>query len=211
MLQNFNMDNSNVKHISSDNVVILRSMKDVSTISISDCSANTNCSCSPSASLPKNQTLSDPLDSYTKPGYIIAHFVEKFISTDAGQIPVVSRKLNLKDRVSTLWARAGFTRNNYKIVPGLYAVGEPDQNSEILVTANFKLTFDILRTNLNELNVWILVLNTFGVNVWCLAGKGTFSTQELSRMVKLSGVEKVVKHRRLILPQLSATGVNDRC
>lgn len=207
MLQNFNTDNSNVKHISSDNVVILRSMKDVSTLSISDCSANTNCSCSPFASQPKNQTLSDPLDSYTKPGYIIAHFVEKFISTDAGQIPVVSRKLSLKDRVSTLWARAGFTRNNYKIVPGLYAVGEPDQNSEVLVTANFKLTFDILRTNLNELNVWILVLNTFGVNVWCAAGKGTFSTQELSRMVKFSGVEKVVKHRRLILPQLSATGV----
>ncbi|MBF0376573.1 MAG: hypothetical protein HQK72_03720 [Desulfamplus sp.] len=155
------------------------------------------------------------------------------MDTEVGQIPVVSSKLTFKDRLQTLGARSGITRNNYKVVPGLYAIGMPDENSEVLVTSNFKLTFDILRTALQsdlkadlivnssikssdsnknsnkfeKINAWILVLDTLGVNVWCAAGKGTFSTKELVNRVKLCCLEKVVKHRRLILPQLSATGI----
>ncbi|MBF0467954.1 MAG: hypothetical protein HQK61_03580 [Desulfamplus sp.] len=130
------------------------------------------------------------------------------MDTDAGQIPVVKTEMLLKDILATVGARAGITRNNYRVIPGLYAAGKPDENSEVLVTANFKLTFDILRKNLEKLNVWILVLDTVGVNVWCAAGKGTFSTKELVRRIELSGLDKVVKHRRLILPQLSATGIS---
>jgi hypothetical protein len=44
--------------------------------------------------------------------------------------------------------------------------------------------------------------------VWCAAGKGTFSTDEVIRCVKSTGLEKVVDRRRLILPQLGATGVS---
>lgn len=160
------------------------------------------------ASVPPPLNLhSDTIDRHSKPGYLISNFVETFLDTDAGQIPVVRTRMDLKDRVATAGARLGITRKNYRVSPGLYAVGKPDEDSEVLVTANFKLTFDILRTNLQKLNVWILVLNTAGVNVWCAAGKGTFSTQELVRRIISSGVEKVVKHRRIILPQLSATGV----
>ena len=46
-----------------------------------------------------------------------------------------------------------------------------------------KLSFDILRRELKGLNAWVLVLDTKSINVWCAAGKGTFSTNELiSRM-----------------------------
>jgi hypothetical protein len=54
------------------------------------------------------------------------------------------------------------------------------------------------------------VLDTRGINVWCAAGKGTFSTREVAERVKATGLEKLVTHRRLILPQLSATGVAAR-
>ncbi|NIR92293.1 MAG: hypothetical protein GWO08_01025, partial [Gammaproteobacteria bacterium] len=47
-----------------------------------------------------------------------------------------------------------------------------------------------------------------GVNVWCAAGKKTFSTQEVIRQVKGVGLDKVVSHRELILPQLGAPGVS---
>jgi acetyl-CoA decarbonylase/synthase complex subunit gamma len=57
------------------------------------------------------------------------------------------------------------------------------------------------------LNSWILVLDTKGVNVWCAAGKGTFGTKELVSRIKLVFLEKIVNHKRLILPQLGATGV----
>jgi len=103
--------------------------------------------------------------------------------------------------------RWGINRNKYRVGPGLYAVGTPGPESEVFVTANYKLTFDILRKNMTGLNVWILVLDTKGVNVWCAAGKGTFGTKELVSRIRLVSLERIVNHKRLILPQLGATGV----
>jgi hypothetical protein len=97
---------------------------------------------------------------------------------------------------------------DYKVEPGLYSVGEPDSASPVLVSANYKLTFDTLRYNLAGINCWLLILDTKGINVWCAAGKGTFSTAELVSRIDSSGLSEVVKHRRLILPQLGASGIN---
>ena len=52
-----------------------------------------------------------------------------------------------------------------------------------------------------------LVLDTRGISVWCAAGKGTFGTEELVRRVRAVRLDLVVSHRRLVLPQLAATGV----
>jgi len=65
----------------------------------------------------------------------------------------------------------------------------------------------ICRRALRGLGAWLLVLDTDGVNVWCAAGKGTFSTEELCRRIESTGLGSVVSHRRLILPQLGASGV----
>jgi acetyl-CoA decarbonylase/synthase complex subunit gamma len=91
--------------------------------------------------------------------------------------------------------------------PGLYSIGSPDQSSDVFVTANYKLSFDVLRKNLSGLNCWILVLDTRGINVWCAAGKGTFGTKEVVNRIREVSLENVVSHKRLILPQLGAPGV----
>jgi len=101
----------------------------------------------------------------------------------------------------------GIRRDKYRVNPGLYAVGTPNEYSDVLGTANYKLSFDIVRKNLNGLNVWLLVLDTKGVNVWCSAGKGTFGTKELVNRIRLTSLDKIVRHKRVILPQLSAVGV----
>lgn len=103
--------------------------------------------------------------------------------------------------------RAGAFRNSYIIAPGLYAFGDPDANADVLVSANYKLSFDMLRRELRGLNAWILVLDTKGINVWCAAGKGTFGTEELIKRIVSSHLDSVVNHRRLMLPQLGAVGV----
>lgn len=103
--------------------------------------------------------------------------------------------------------RVGPTRNNYKLTPGLYAVGRPGPESPVLVTANYKLSFDALRFQLDTIDAWLLVADTRGVNVWCAAGKGTFSTEEIIHSVQQSQLQELVSHRALILPQLGATGV----
>ncbi len=96
----------------------------------------------------------------------------------------------------------------YRIDPGLYALGAPDVDSPVMISANFKMSFDLLREALPGRNAWILVLDTDGINVWCAAGKGTFGTDELTRMVESSGLAMVVRHRRVIVPQLGAAGIS---
>jgi hypothetical protein len=96
---------------------------------------------------------------------------------------------------------------NYKVSPGLYAVGEPDEASPVLVSANYKLTFDALRQELSGLDCWVLILDTDGINVWCAAGKGTFGTEELVSRIQAAGLSEIVSHRLIILPQLAASGV----
>ncbi len=103
--------------------------------------------------------------------------------------------------------RWGLGRMRYRIAPGLYAVGNPDAGSPVLVTANYKLTFDALRRELPGIDAWILVLETYGINVWCAAGKGTFGTAEVIHRLRATGLERLVTHRTLILPQLGAPGV----
>ena len=97
---------------------------------------------------------------------------------------------------------------NYTVEPGLYAAGKPDGNSPVLVSANYKLTFDTLRSNLAGLDCWLLILDTKGINVWCAAGKGTFGTSELVTRIETVGLSRIVNHRKLILPQLGAPGVS---
>jgi acetyl-CoA decarbonylase/synthase complex subunit gamma len=129
------------------------------------------------------------------------------VDTAAGKIPRVASVLKWEDRLGAIKARWGINRMNYKVDPGLYALGHPDPRSPALVTANYKMTFDCLRQDLGSLAAWILVLDTQGINVWCAAGKGTFGTEELIRRAQASCLDKVVEHRELILPQLGAPGI----
>lgn len=80
----------------------------------------------------------------------------------------------------------------------------------MVVTANYKLTFDTVRAALHTLNLWLLVVDTRGINVWCAAGKGTFSTDEVAYQVRRSRLAEIVSHNTLILPQLAAVGVAAR-
>lgn len=136
------------------------------------------------------------------------HYIRGYISTRTGNIPRVSGKLTRKDLWGTIRVRWSVNRDNYRVTPGLYALGNPAELSDVFVTANYKLSFDHLRRNLDGLDAWILVLDTKGINVWCAAGKGTFSTGELVNKIRTTRLEEVISHRRLILPQLGAVGVS---
>lgn len=130
------------------------------------------------------------------------------ISTSQGFVPKVSTKLTFEDRWGACKVRFGINRMNYKVSPGIYAVGTPNDKSPVLVTANYKLTFDTLRKELGGLDLWIMVLDTKGVNVWCAAGKGTFGTKELVNRISKVRLSQIVSHKTLILPQLGAPGVS---
>jgi hypothetical protein len=120
---------------------------------------------------------------------------------------LVATSLSKRDLLGTLGARIGFTRSNYKITPGLYCTQGSNKKSPVLVTANYKLSFDALRKELSGIACWILVIDTRGINVWCAGGKGTFSTEEIAYQIQKARLERIVDHKRVIIPQLAANGV----
>lgn len=130
------------------------------------------------------------------------------VSTPAGNVYKISTDWSRADTWGMIKSRTGAFRMNYAVEPGLYAVGEPMKDSDVFVTANYKLTFDTLRRELKGMNAWILMLDTKSINVWCAAGKGTFGTDELVTRIAETKLDAIVSHRRLILPQLGAVGVN---
>lgn len=122
--------------------------------------------------------------------------------------PRINSQWKRADVLGALRVRFSFGRNIYRIDPGLYKLGNPGKDAEVLVTANYKLSFDLLRKNLEGVNAWILVLQTYGINVWCAAGKGTFGTDELVRQIKGSQLDLYVSHKRVVVPQLGGPGIS---
>jgi len=90
---------------------------------------------------------------------------------------------------------------------GLRRIGNPGADSPVLVTCNFHLTVKRLAKVLRHMDVWLLVADSKGVNVWCAAGAEEFNTHSVASVVKTSGIEDMVNHRTLILPPLGAPGV----
>jgi hypothetical protein len=116
-------------------------------------------------------------------------------------------EITLNNRIDHFLIRWGYRRGEHRVEPGLYALGNPGKESPVFVTANYTLSFDALRSALKGTDCYMLILDTFGINVWCAAGKGTFGTEELVRRIEASGLKDVVSHRKVILPQLGAPGV----
>ncbi len=119
----------------------------------------------------------------------------------------VDSRWSSADAWGALRCRLSRFQLHYRVPPGLYALGSPGEDSPVVVTASYKLTFDLLRKDLAGTDCWILVLETQGINVWCAARGGSFGTEELVARVTRSRLADVVKHRELTLPQLSAAGV----
>lgn len=131
-----------------------------------------------------------------------------FIESPVGKIRTISNNTLFKDKAEHFGVMWGYKRNNYMVKPGIYASGNPKSTSPVLVTCNYKLTFDILRRDLKGMDCWILVLETNGVNVWCASGKGTFGTEELINRIRKTKLETLVSHKVLIIPQLGASGIS---
>jgi NAD-dependent dihydropyrimidine dehydrogenase PreA subunit len=91
---------------------------------------------------------------------------------------------------------------------GLRAVGQPEADAPVFVTCNFDLTVRRVLKALQGLDCYLLVAPSKGINVWCAAGGGMLNAHSVTSVVKTSRIAEKVAHRTLILPQLSAPGID---
>ena len=90
---------------------------------------------------------------------------------------------------------------------GLMKIGNPGRDSSVLVTGNYTETVRRLRKALKGENLWLLVANSKGINVWCAAGGGHLTHHDVISAVVTSGAEAKIDNHTLVLPQLGATGI----
>ncbi|MHA1766376.1 MAG: HgcAB-like fusion protein [Promethearchaeota archaeon] len=96
----------------------------------------------------------------------------------------------------------------FPVEPELHEIGHPDENSPVLLTANFNITVHRVIRALKDVDCWLLIAPSNGINVWCGACGDDFTTDSVLSILKLSDINNKVKHRTLILPQLSACGLD---
>ncbi len=94
------------------------------------------------------------------------------------------------------------------VVPGLRRIGTPDRKSPVIVTGNFHLTVRRVEKALTNQNCYLLVVPSKGINVWCASAGGEMNTHSILTALKTSDIASIVEHRELILPQLSASGID---
>ena len=85
---------------------------------------------------------------------------------------------------------------------GIYDIGGPDENSPVLITSNFSLTYFIVSGEIENSRVpsYLLVKDTEGLSVMTAWAAGKFGADTIAAMVKKSGIADKVKHRKLIIP-----------
>jgi acetyl-CoA decarbonylase/synthase complex subunit gamma len=85
---------------------------------------------------------------------------------------------------------------------GIYPIGNPAEDSPVLITTNFSLTYFIVSGEVESSRVatWLLVMDTEGLSVLTAWAAGKFVGDAIGAFVKKSGITDKVKHRKVVIP-----------
>lgn len=93
------------------------------------------------------------------------------------------------------------------VTEGIYEIGTPDENSPVLVTTNFSLTYFIVSGEIEGSRVpsWLLIMDTEGLSVMTAWAAGKFAGDAVASFIKKSGIEDKVSHKKVIIPGYAAS------
>ncbi|WP_457552864.1 acetyl-CoA decarbonylase/synthase complex subunit gamma [Desulfobacula sp.] len=97
------------------------------------------------------------------------------------------------------------------VIEGIYEIGKPDENSPVLVTTNFALTYFIVSGEIeaSKVSSWLLVKDSEGLSVLTAWAAGKFGGDDVGMFVKKSGIMDKVKHTEVIIPGYAAAIAGD--
>ncbi|MDR3570559.1 MAG: acetyl-CoA decarbonylase/synthase complex subunit gamma [Syntrophobacteraceae bacterium] len=89
---------------------------------------------------------------------------------------------------------------------GIYPINNPDENSPVLVTCNFSLTYFIVSGEVEGSRVpsWLLVQDTEGLSVMTAWAAGKFSGESVGTFINKCGIKDKIKHQNVIIPGYAA-------
>jgi acetyl-CoA decarbonylase/synthase complex subunit gamma len=93
-------------------------------------------------------------------------------------------------------------RKPVAVKPGLRVFGAPNQNSPVMFTANFALTYYTVASDIEsaKVNAYLLIVDTEGIAVDSAVAGRKLTAEKVADAIKASGIENKVKHRKLIIP-----------
>jgi acetyl-CoA decarbonylase/synthase complex subunit gamma len=97
------------------------------------------------------------------------------------------------------------------VTEGIYPINNPDENSRVLVTTNFALTYFIVSGEIeaSKVPIWLLIKDSEGLSVLTAWAAGKFSGDDVGMFVKKSGITDKIKHQELVIPGYAASIVGD--
>ena len=92
------------------------------------------------------------------------------------------------------------------VTQGIYEIGGPDENSPVLVTTNFSLTYFIVSGEIEGSRVpsWLLIMDTEGLSVMTAWAAGKFAGDAVGMFVKKSGIADKIAHKKIVIPGYAA-------
>ncbi|MBN2059066.1 MAG: acetyl-CoA decarbonylase/synthase complex subunit gamma [Deltaproteobacteria bacterium] len=93
------------------------------------------------------------------------------------------------------------------VTQGIYEIGSPDENSPVLVTTNFSLTYFIVSGEIEGSRVpsWLLIMDTEGLSVMTAWAAGKFAGDMVGSFVKKCGIADKVKNKKIVIPGYAAS------
>ncbi len=94
---------------------------------------------------------------------------------------------------------------------GIYEIGKPDENSPVLITTNFALTYFVVSGEIegSKVPAWLLVKDTEGLSVLTAWAAGKFAGDDVGMFINKSGIKDKVKHTEIIIPGYAAAIVGE--
>jgi acetyl-CoA decarbonylase/synthase complex subunit gamma len=92
------------------------------------------------------------------------------------------------------------------VTEGIYEIGGPDENSPLLVTTNFSLTYFIVSGEIEGSRIpsWLLIMDTEGLSVMTAWAAGKFSGDMVGMFIKKCGIADKIAHKKVIIPGYAA-------
>ena len=89
-----------------------------------------------------------------------------------------------------------------QVQPGLYEINTPKDDSPVMVTTNFSITYFAVSNEVEGSGWpgWLVVADAEGMSVLTAWAAGKFDADRIAKAMKSTGMEGKVKHRRLIIP-----------